>query len=128
MTHGRRMHWIFMAPLAILAVIAFVLIGGEIVRLLWNWLMPAIFGLPSITFWQAVGLLALARILFGGFGRHGSGRGRFRRRFSERMADRLAERLAEMTPEERAAFHARMRGRWGTDPSGGASGASPDAG
>lgn len=33
--------------------------------LLWNWLMPAIFGLTVITFWQALGLLALSKILFG---------------------------------------------------------------
>ncbi|MDR2653483.1 MAG: hypothetical protein LBC68_14455 [Prevotellaceae bacterium] len=36
------------------------------VMLLWNWLMPTIFKLETITFWQALGLLALARILFGG--------------------------------------------------------------
>ena len=35
---------------------------------LWNWLMPAIFGTNPITFWQAVGLLLLSRILFGRFG------------------------------------------------------------
>ncbi len=33
--------------------------------LLWNWLMPVIFGLTVITFWQALGLLALSKILFG---------------------------------------------------------------
>lgn len=36
--------------------------------LLWNWLMPAIFALGTITFWQALGLLALSKILFSGFG------------------------------------------------------------
>ena len=44
-----------------------------ILMLLWNWLMPAIFDLPAITFWQAMGLLALSKILFGGFS--GSKRG-----------------------------------------------------
>lgn len=39
--------------------------------LLWNWLMPSIFGLTLISFWQAAGLLALSRILFGKFGRKG---------------------------------------------------------
>lgn len=37
-----------------------------VLMLLWNWLMPAIFGLGIITFWQALGLLALSKILFGG--------------------------------------------------------------
>ena len=39
---------------------------GKAVHELWNWLMPGIFGLPAITFWQAVGLLALSWLLFGG--------------------------------------------------------------
>jgi hypothetical protein len=48
---------------------------------LWNWLLPDIFGLRRVTFWEALGLLALSRILFGGFSQGGgsdrhSGRGR----------------------------------------------------
>ena len=39
---------------------------------LWNWLLPDIFGLRRVTFWEALGLLALCRILFGGFGKGGS--------------------------------------------------------
>lgn len=42
-----------------------------LVLLLWNWLMPAIFGLTTITFFQAFGLLVLSKILFFGF--HGGG-------------------------------------------------------
>lgn len=38
------------------------------VMLLWNWLMPELFGLTEINFWQALGILILAKILFGGFG------------------------------------------------------------
>jgi hypothetical protein len=93
-----RRKWIFLAPLAILAVLLFVALGGEIVRLLWNWLMPAIFGWREITFWQALGLLALCRILFGGFGRHGSSRSR------------------HMSPEERERYRQRMRERFGFGP------------
>ncbi len=37
---------------------------GWVVMLLWNWLMPSIFGLPAITFWKAWGLVILAHILF----------------------------------------------------------------
>lgn len=47
----------------LLAVLLALLIGGPL-WLLWNWLMPTIFGLPYITFWQAVGLNLLATILF----------------------------------------------------------------
>src|SRR5437588_12579624 len=76
----RRMIWI--APLAILGILLFVFIGGKVVMLLWNWLLPALFGWHTITFWQAIGLLALCRILFGGFGRvcKGSHRSRLRSR------------------------------------------------
>lgn len=55
----------FLGPFGfLLIVIAF----SAIVMLLWNWLMPVIFGLDAINFWQALGLFILARILFGGFG------------------------------------------------------------
>ncbi len=48
--------------------LAFVLAFGFFVRLLWNWLMPAIFGLRAITYLQGIGLLLLARVLFGRVG------------------------------------------------------------
>ena len=56
--------------LGIIAAIGFGLLFGWIVVWLWNWLMPAIFGLPTITFWQGVGLFILGKILFGGFSSH----------------------------------------------------------
>jgi hypothetical protein len=52
--------------------LVFIVVGGFVVRLLWNWLLPSLFGVREITVWQALGLLALCRILFGGFG-HGGG-------------------------------------------------------
>ena len=89
-----RKRLVFIIPLAIVGMVVFVTIGGEVVRLLWNWLAPALFRLPQITFWQALGLLALCRILFGGVGL-GGGSGRSGRR------RRMAERCEHMTPEER---------------------------
>jgi hypothetical protein len=44
-------------------MLAIILIGGPLM-LLWNWLMPPLFNLPEITFWQACGLQLLATILF----------------------------------------------------------------
>jgi hypothetical protein len=94
------------APLAILGVILFVFLGGKIVQLLWNWLAPALFGWQLITFWQALGLLVLCRILFGGFGMRGGGpRSRFRHR--------MRERWEHMSPEERERLRQRMRDRFG---------------
>jgi uncharacterized membrane protein len=96
---------VWMAPAAIVGMAVFIAIGGEVVRLLWNWLAPALFGWGTITFWQAVGLLALCRILFGGSGWHGSARSNVRRR--------MEERCANMTPEERERFRQGLHGRWG---------------
>ena len=103
-----RRRWIFIAPLAILGLLLFIVIGGQAVRLLWNWLLPPLFGWRQITFWQALGLLALCRILFGGYG----GRG-----VRSRVRRRMAERWERMTPEERERFRQRMRGRCGFGPS-----------
>ena len=100
--------WILIAPLAILGLLLFIAIGGEIVRQLWNWLLPALFGWRQITFWQALGILALCRILFGGLGFHGSGRSSLRRR--------MAQRWAHMTPEERERFRQGLRGAWDVGP------------
>jgi hypothetical protein len=112
------------APLAILGMAIFTAIGGEVVMLLWNWLAPTLFGLRLITFWQAIGLLALCRILFGGFGLGGGGyrnsrrrmEGRIRERIRERVRERMDERWEQMTPEERERFRQGMRGRRCTTP------------
>jgi len=59
-------HRWFMRGLGIVLIIAIVLAGfGNAVLYLWNALMPGLFGLPAVTFWQAVGLLSLSWCLFG---------------------------------------------------------------
>jgi len=73
---------------------------------LWNWLMPTLFGWRLITFWQALGLLILSKILFGGF------RGGPHRHWHWRR--RMIERWEQMTPEEREKFQQAMRCRCGT--------------
>ena len=100
------MLWI--APLAIVGIAVFIIIGGLVVRELWNWLLPGLFGWPQLTFWKAVGLLALCRILFGGHGLRGGSRSRLRRR--------LAERWEQMTPEEREKARQRWQGHCGVVP------------
>lgn len=84
---------------AAVTVFSFVVMG------LWNWLMPALFGLRLIGFWQALGLLILSRILFGGFrGRPGHGM---------HWRGRMMARWEQMTPEEREKFRQGMRHRCG---------------
>jgi len=105
-------------------IIKVVLIGivaiflfGLVTMYLWNWLMPAIFGLKLITFWQALGLLLLGKILFGGFHRHGRGRPGWKRG--------MEARFATMSPEEREKFRAGMRGRGWCRPCGDVQAAEP---
>jgi hypothetical protein len=115
-----RKYWPLFIPVALAGFAVFIFIGGEIVKSLWNWLVPPLFGLPLITFWQALALLILCRILFGGFGMGGGGqshhRGSMADRMSDRMADRFADRWQNMSPEERERFRQRVRERCGFDP------------
>jgi hypothetical protein len=60
-------------PVKILTGIGFAILGigllalaGLVVMLLWNWLMPDLFGLKNVNYWQAWGLLILSSILFKG--------------------------------------------------------------
>jgi len=105
----KKLLWI--GPLAILGMALFVAVGAALVMTLWNWLLPSLFGWPQLGFWQALGLLALSRILFGGL-RLGGGPG-------SHLGRRWAERWARMTPEERERFRQGLRGHGGFEPSPG---------
>ena len=52
----------------VVMAVAFAFVFGLVVKWLWNWLMPAIFGLGVISYWQAFGIVLLVKLLFGGFG------------------------------------------------------------
>ena len=93
------------AILAPFAIALFIWIGGQLVLHLWNWLLPTLFGWRQITFWQAIGLLALCRILFGGWSSHGGHGPR------SNMRRRMDERWEKMTPEEREKFRQSWRSR-----------------
>lgn len=100
---GLRKLWI-VVPLVIIAAAVF----GFVVMSLWNWLVPALFGGRIITFWQALGVLVLSKILFSGFfRRHG---------FGDRGRVRIIDKWERMTPEEREKFRAGMRRRCGGGP------------
>jgi len=89
--------------IAVMAVLGVALLG-YLVMGLWNGLMPPIFGLKAIHFWQAMGLLILTRILFGGF--HLGHGGRYHRR------QRMFQKWESMSPEEREKFKHGFRGRF----------------
>ncbi len=100
-----RKRWFLLVPLAIAGFALFIAIGGQVVMQLWNWLLPPLFGWPTVTFWQALGLLGLCRILFGGFGGGRCHHSRARRR--------MAERWERMSPEEREKLGRWLHDRWG---------------
>lgn len=87
-------------PLMILGGIAFVALFGWIVMLLWNAILPDLINVKQITFWQALGLLVLSKILFSGFRGKSGGRG-----FKPwGVPPEWKDRWSNMTPEERIKF------------------------
>ena len=98
----------FVVKIIVFVILAVVVFGAAVYSL-WNWLVPSLFHLSAITFWQAVGLMALSWLLFGGlrgFGGVGrSYRGHWRRR--------MKERWEHMTPEERDKFREWIQSRCG---------------
>lgn len=100
-----RMRWLLYGLKFVLFVVLAVAVVGVAVMLLWNALLPDLFGWHTITFLQAVGLLVLSRILIGGL------RGRWGHRGHWRA--RMAERWERMSDEERAQFRSAMRRRCG---------------
>lgn len=75
---------------------------GYVVMSLWNWVVPAVTGFHPVTYLQALALLVLSRLLFGGL-RGGGGHWR----------QRLRERWEQMTPEQREQFQGFVGARHG---------------
>ncbi|MEA5128732.1 MAG: hypothetical protein VB074_11140 [Proteiniphilum sp.] len=92
----------FLMPLGFVAMAA---VFSVAVMLLWNALIPTIFGLAVINFWQALGLFVLARILFGGFGHRGMMGGTR----GMRRDNPIHEKWMKMTDEQRKEFINRKR-------------------
>jgi hypothetical protein len=85
----------------VLGVVSFVAMS------LWNWLVPALFAGPTVSYWQALGLMVLTRLLFGGLHHRGPfGHGPFGRQH-------LHRRWKHMTPEERERVREHLSHRWG---------------
>lgn len=106
-----RPKWLFLIPLVLVGFVAFMALGGWVVMSLWNWLLPPLFGWHTVTIWQALGLLVLCRILFGGLGMQNNAR--------SRMGGRMRERWGAKDPEERERLRQRMREKFGFGPRSG---------
>ena|ERR1700676_1867695 len=98
-----------------LAVAAFLSLISFVVMTLWNYLLPGILHVGMITFWQAMGIFILCKILFG------FGKGGHRGGGAPWMRHKMAERFKNMTPEEREKFKEKWGqrcghgGRWDAD-------------
>ncbi len=105
-----RGHWVAKGAAFLVLGLAFVAVLSFVVMSLWNALIPGLFHGPTLRYWQAVGLLILSRLLFGGFrgrgwhGRHG------------RWREHMQRHWESMTPEERERLRARLKQRCGWMP------------
>lgn len=118
-----RRHFFMKALAFVVLAPLFVAAAGLVVMLLWNAVVPSVFSGPMLTFWHAVALLLLCRILFGGLRghggphrwRHAAWRGRWHSMTPEER-ERFRDgyrRWHEMTREERQEFRRRYRGGCG---------------
>ena len=97
MNYHRKKFFFFPLVLAGIALFTYV------TMLLWNALLPDIFNLTTINFWQALGLLALTRLLFGGM--HSNWK---KNRTSGHFDSELRNKMKNMTPEEKKEFFRKM--------------------
>jgi hypothetical protein len=88
--------------------VIFVALIGFITMWLWNWLVPDLFNGPAITYWQALGLLVLTKILFWGFG----GKQHHYNDKDHAWKSRFTNKFANMTPDEREAMKRKMKEKW----------------
>lgn len=97
-------------------ILAIIVIGvaalglfGLITQSLWNWLVPALFNGPVITFWQGLGLLVLSKLLFSGFNKGGGGHWRNKR---AHWGYYWSDKWKNMSPEDRERFKQKMKDKW----------------
>ena len=96
----------------LVAVIAAIFFFSWITYLLWNWFVPVLFSGPIITYWQALGLLTLTKILFFGIGGRKGGCYSEPGSHQRYWKHRFYEKISSLTPEEREAFKKKMREKW----------------
>lgn len=97
---GKKIVW----GLLIVVVVATAI--GLLVMSLWNWLVPDLFNGPQITFWQALGLFLLSKLLFGFPGKKGGGH----------WKHKWKHKMANMSPDEKERFKERFMCKWDKTP------------
>ena len=104
MNYGRRgfLYGIMIAA----AFVVFASIFAWIFMLLWNWLIPVLFNGPILTYWQALGLLVLTKILFGFGGKKHWGQG------NNHWKQKWRDKCASMSHEERNRIKNHFMHKW----------------
>lgn len=103
----KRGWWILKGIVFVALMVA---LFGTVTMLLWNWLVPALFNGPVVTFPQAIGLLLLTKILFWSVGKGGRHPGHWGG--GSHWKSHLKEKWSTMTPEEREKLKEKIRGKW----------------
>ncbi|MCB0735448.1 MAG: hypothetical protein H6608_11970 [Flavobacteriales bacterium] len=94
-------HWVAKVVKGIVLFVLFMGVFGFAFMYLWNALLPQLFGLPVISYWQGIGLIIISRALFGswgGGGKHGGGHHR------QHWKHNMRRKWAGMSEEERNEF------------------------
>lgn len=91
------------APFIVLLVLAGIAALVAVLMLLWNAILPDVIGVTTITYWQALGILVMSKILFGGLGKgsmkNRKGKAKFKQKFMH------------MSDEEKASFKSEWKSR-----------------
>ncbi len=119
--HGNPIAKVFkvtgLVILGIVGAAALAIIFGLVIQWLWNTLMPDIFGLPEVSYWQAVGLVVLSHILFGGHNHNHNSSDKPRRKKIKGRAELSGQTLTfdNERPESEEGYHKEwdsFRGFW----------------
>lgn len=112
-----KTNWIVKGIFVFLFFIGFAFLVALAVKLLWNALMPDIFGLPIISFWQAAGLLVLSRLLVGGFMKGGGGWKNHKHGmhggWKSHWKNKWEEKWSHLSPEEQERLKQKFRNKCG---------------
>ena len=101
-----RNFWIKRAIFIPIAIAAGIFIFGSVVMYLWNGILPAVLGIGAITFWQAIGILVLSKILFGGF------KGGHSHHKWHGHSHEMREKWMHLSPEEKEKMKTEWKGRY----------------
>jgi hypothetical protein len=85
-----------------------VMLLGVVTQFLWNFIMPEIFGLPVINFWQALAMFILAKLIFG----FGGGGKKWGGHSNHQWRRQWAEKYSKLSPEDRERFKQKLKDKW----------------